>query len=269
MHMAIPSRNTLYTERRSLDDFDVDTKGTPGYAVMRLLTSARLRGSDDDPERLLLTMMNNIWYVCAAVVAHPHAFLYVDAYKRLVESFYAGAVRVRLRKDATWAAVYLLLTASCTDLEHVQSFLQNIELLVKYPEQLRETARRLKSPPAPSDFAGTPEPPAKPRRHPTAKDENAPPDALVRLIDKALELGNEASLKELLVWLTTMDGAADVRPQVKRVEQRLKELKEPESHTTHNYYAGSGHISESWLKDVHIGEVPRKGTLPPNDCKTK
>ena len=80
-------------------------------------------------------------------------------------------------------------------------------------------------------------------------------------MDKALYWSDETCLKELLVWLTTMEGAERAKAQAKRVEQRLKELKAPVPHTQHNYYAGANHISGSELKGVSIGTTPANRTL--------
>ena len=86
--------------------------------------------------------------------------------------------------------------------------------------------------------------------------------ALASLVDKALELGDEKSLKELLVCLTTMEEAERAKAQAKRVEQRLKELKAPVPHTQYNYYEGASHISGNQIKGVSIGTTPANRTLP-------
>ena len=86
--------------------------------------------------------------------------------------------------------------------------------------------------------------------------------ALTSLVDKALELGDEKSLKELLVCLTTMEEAERAKAQAKRVEQRLKELKAPVPHTQYNYYEGASHISGNQIKGVSIGTTPANRTLP-------
>lgn len=68
--MKIPSRKEIYVERRSLDEFDVDTKGTPGNVVMEWLDDMEelryVLVPDDRPEDTkdwedtLLDIMNNI-----------------------------------------------------------------------------------------------------------------------------------------------------------------------------------------------------------------
>ena len=95
-----------------------------------------------------------------------------------------------------------------------------------------------------------------------AEQEVQPADGILKdLVDKALYWSDETCLKELLVWLTTMEGAERAKAQAKRVEQRLKELKAPVPHTQHNYYAGANHISGSELKGVNIGTTPANRTL--------
>lgn len=125
--MKIPSRNTIYVERHSLDDFDVEAKGTPGHVVMSLLRAEKLNGPEDDPEELLLEMMNNIWYVCAAVAVHPRAYLHMEEYGRLVQSYYANSAYRWRRKDATFGAVYMLLTKACAGKKGVRNFLLGMD----------------------------------------------------------------------------------------------------------------------------------------------
>lgn len=87
------------------------------------------------------------------------------------------------------------------------------------------------------------------------------PEELASLVDKALELGDEKSLKELVVWLTSMEGAERAKAQTKRVVQRLKDLKVPVPHTQYNYYEGANHISGNQIKGVSIGTTPANRTL--------
>lgn len=88
------------------------------------------------------------------------------------------------------------------------------------------------------------------------------PEELTSLVDKALELGDEKSLKELVVWLTSMEGAERAKAQTKRVVQRLKDLKVPVPHTQYNYYEGANHISGNQIKGVSIGTTPANRSLP-------
>ena len=116
--MKIPPRNEIYVERRSLDEFDVDTTGTPGNVVMEWLDDmAELRyvldsdaPSEDakDWEDTLLDIMNNIWYLCAAVVRQPRAYLHIEEYQDLLMDLYAPTP-YSYRPDATLAAACMLL----------------------------------------------------------------------------------------------------------------------------------------------------------------
>ena len=341
--MKIPSRNTIYVERRSLDDFDVEAKGTPGHVVMSLLRAEKLNGPEDDPEELLLEMMNNIWYVCAAVAVHPRAYLHMEEYGRLVQSYYANSAYNWRRKDATFGAVYMLLTKACAGKKGVRNFLLGMDdesgkifTQINVIHRMLEGIDWIKTMLSLDDFAGRPTtrtamqakeqaegvvPDARDAKieelcaklekrnrqleeaqqrmaeyvkelheldrqmmpmpyDPTkimleqvkqeneelcrrlAEQEVQPADGILKdLVDKALYWSDETCLKELLVWLTTMEGAERAKAQAKRVEQRLKELKAPVPHTQHNYYAGANHISGSELKGVNIGTTPANRTL--------
>lgn len=341
--MKIPSRNTIYVERHSLDDFDVEAMGTPGHVVMSLLRAEELNGPEDDPEELLLEMMNNIWYVCAAVVAHPRAYLHMEEYGRLVGKYYASSANSWRRRDATFGAVYMLLTKACAEKKGVKNFLLGMDdesgkifAQINVIHRMLKGIDWIKTALSPDDFAGRPTtrtamqskeqaggvvPDARDAKieelcaklekrnrqleeaqqrmaeyvkelheldrqmmpmpyDPTkimleqvkqeneelrrrlAEQEVQPADGILKdLVDKALYWSDETCLKELLVWLTTMEGAERAKAQAKRVERRLKELKAPVPHTQHNYYAGANHISGSELKGVSIGTTPANRTL--------
>lgn len=93
-----------------------------------------------------------------------------------------------------------------------------------------------------------------------AAETGAGENSISSLVDKALELGDENSLKELILWMSGMEQER-LKPELKRVSKRVKELKAPAPRTQNYYLPGSSHISESDVRGVSIGAPPANRIL--------
>lgn len=172
IRMKIPSRKEIYVERRSLDEFDVDTKGTPGNVVMEWLDDMEelryVLVPDDRPEDTkdwedtLLDIMNNIWYLCAAVIRQPRAYLHIAEYSRLLKDLYASTP-YSYRPDATLSAACMLLEKTGTQRTDIVRFCTKLKndnrqyLAEKFRlQQIRDKAWQITTDVSLDDFIGVP-----------------------------------------------------------------------------------------------------------------
>lgn len=313
--MKIPSRKEIYVERRSLDEFDVDTKGTPGNVVMEWLDDMEelryVLVPDDRPEDTkdwedtLLDIMNNIWYLCAAVIRQPRAYLHIAEYSRLLKDLYASTP-YSYRPDATLSAACMLLEKTGTQRTDIVRFCTKLKndnrqyLAEKFRlQQIRDKAWQITTDVSLDDFIGVP--PVAPfadardlrigeltarlelatRQLAEAEKEKkelssrlaarrkragtAGTDALDVLVDKALQLGDKKALKELSFWLASMGQPALTQPYTQRIVRRMEELRTPVPQTQHIYNAGSSHISDSQLSGISIGAPVPAGRSLPQE----
>lgn len=130
--MALPLRTLVYRERMSLEEFGIDGENSLNSLLYdKLLDIPEIQRDEIDSNKAILTLFNDVYYVCTAVLLTEHPERDLDNYRNilgeLIHDSYAGIHKLKhVRSYCGLAMVYCLLFSLHDDCQKTDRLMRKI-----------------------------------------------------------------------------------------------------------------------------------------------